>query len=537
MGALDEIIQRLGVLPEVDRQTAIEKARKSRVKAALLWVPNPGPQTDAYFSPADLLYYGGSAGGGKSQLLLGTAINDHMISRLFRRQFKDIDGEGGLAPELSLMLGGYAGYNSQKHVWSVPGTKRKVEFGAFENEKDSEAYQGRKADFFGFDEAVHFQENLVRFITIWNRTTIKGQRTRTILASNPPVTAEGLWIIDWFAPWLDPRHPNPAKPGELRWFARVDDQDMEVDKEWITYERDAGGNEIEVRPKSRTFLPASLTDNPDLLDSGYASQLGNLPKHLKDAMLGGVFKTTLDDAERQIIKTEWIIQAQARWMLRKEELQTKPMTAVGVDMADNGPDRMVVTALHETTFGEPKEKPGSEVNTTELQVSLVVSVARDDPQVNVDCGGGYGGGVCSALESNNFNVVRCKGAEASTAMDRTRTRGFANKRAEWIWRFAEGLDPENGDNIALPPGRDIIAELTSFREKPHPEERKIIKIEDNDEIKKRLGRSPDKAWSIIFAWAEPNAERKQQRAATKKRNRGAGLPQINRQYATIKGRK
>lgn len=30
----------------------------------LLWAPNPGPQTDAYFSDADILLYGGQAGGG-----------------------------------------------------------------------------------------------------------------------------------------------------------------------------------------------------------------------------------------------------------------------------------------------------------------------------------------------------------------------------------------------------------------------------------------------------------------------------------------
>jgi len=30
----------------------------------LVWFPNPGPQLEAYESPADELFYGGSAGGG-----------------------------------------------------------------------------------------------------------------------------------------------------------------------------------------------------------------------------------------------------------------------------------------------------------------------------------------------------------------------------------------------------------------------------------------------------------------------------------------
>jgi len=33
-----------------------------------------------------------------------------------------------------------------------------------------------------------------------------------------------------WAPWLDPVHPRPAKPGELRWFtAGSDGEDIEVD--------------------------------------------------------------------------------------------------------------------------------------------------------------------------------------------------------------------------------------------------------------------------------------------------------------------
>ncbi|MFC6659351.1 hypothetical protein [Deinococcus multiflagellatus] len=30
-----------------------------------IWAPQPGPQLEAYFSPADILFYGGAAGGGK----------------------------------------------------------------------------------------------------------------------------------------------------------------------------------------------------------------------------------------------------------------------------------------------------------------------------------------------------------------------------------------------------------------------------------------------------------------------------------------
>jgi hypothetical protein len=537
MNLLDDMVGRLAALPERDRAEVLKAA--SKATKGMLWIPNPGPQTQAYFSPADLLYYGGAAGGGKSQLLMGLAINEHRVSRLFRRQFKDIDGEGGLAPGLAQILGSTAGYNAQKHVWQVPGKiRRAVEFGAFETPKEAEAYQGRAADFIGFDEAVQFQEAIVRFIIGWNRTVVPGQRCRTVLASNPPITPEGLWIFQWFGPWLDPEHPNPAKPGELRYFSYVNGHEIEVDKDYVSLVVDANGNEMEVRPKSRTFIPASLSDNPDLLDSGYASQLAALTKYLQTAYLEGKFTSTLEDADRQVIPAEWVLKAQQRWTLRKGDLQTKPMTALGVDVADGGADRMVCTALHGVVFGEPKIKPGADVKTTEQKAAMVVNAAKDDPQINVDCGGGYGGGLSDTLENNGFNVVRCKGAMASTAMDKSRARGFANKRAEWVWRLKEGLDPESGDNIALPPGREILMELTAFREKKHEDARTVIQIEDNEKISKRIGRSPDIAWSIIFAWAEPDVMRKSTRSSSQRRRPDMrSLPVIKAQYSKVVGRK
>lgn len=543
MNTLDDILARLNALPEAEHKEVVDAGNKAT--ASMIWVPNPGPQTDAYFSPADLLYYGGAAGGGKSQLLLGLAVNEHRVSRLFRRQFKDIDGEGGLAPALSSILGSSTGYNSQKHVWTLPlkrsGVRRAIEFGAFETHKEAEAYQGRAADFFGFDEAVQFQEDIVRFITAWNRSAVKDQRCRTIFASNPPVTPEGLWVFDWFAPWLDPEHRNPAKPGELRYFAMINGNEVEVDASYEAVIVDASGNEMAVRPKSRTFIPAALSDNPDLLEGGYASQLASLPKHLQDAYAAGKFSTTLEDADRQVIPTEWVLKAQQRWMVRKGDLQARPMTALGCDVADGGQDRMVIVPLHGVTFGEPQFKPGKEVARLEDKVAFVVKALKDGAQVNVDCGGGYGGGVVDTLNSNGLNAVACKGAWESKAYTRTRERSFANKRAEWIWRFREALDPETGDNVALPPGRDILMELTAFREKAHNDMRSVIKIEDNDEIKKRIGRSPDIAWGFFFAWvpvlnAAERASTQSLKTQASKRQNGPSL-QVRHQYAKPAGRR
>jgi len=45
---------------------------------------------------------------------------------------------------------------------------------------------------------------------------IRARRCRTLLASNPPTSAEGEWLVRWFRPWLDRGYPDPAAPGERR---------------------------------------------------------------------------------------------------------------------------------------------------------------------------------------------------------------------------------------------------------------------------------------------------------------------------------
>jgi hypothetical protein len=520
MSLLSEIEAKLRAMPE-DRLSQVVAMTARHPLSKQVWIPNPGAQTMAFNSPADLLYFGGAAGSGKTQVLLGLSLTQHRVSRIFRRQYKDIAGEGGLAPALSTILKTWKGYNSQSHVWHVEGTDKSIEFGAFESDKDAESFQGRAADFMGFDEAVHFPHHQIKFLSAWNRTAVAGQRCRIVYASNPPVSATGLWVFDVFGPWLDPAHPNPAKAGELRYYASIGGKETEVDADYVGVVVDSGGTEIEVKPKSRTFIPGSLSENPDLVESGYAAQLMSLPKHLQDALLGGKFTAELEDQDRQVIPVEWVLKAQQRWALRRVELERLPMTSVGADIADGGQDRMVVVALHGTTFSEPKIKPGRDVKATEQKASMILEVAKDDPQIVVDCGGGYGGGLCDMLESNHFRVVRFKGAESAPGKDRDGVREFANARVASIWRFREALDPERGDNIALPPSRELMMELTSFREAPHQEQRKIIKIEDNSDIKKRLGRSPDLAWGYFLAWANPDPVEKSKRASYLAKRTGA----------------
>jgi hypothetical protein len=89
----DDVLAHLEAL--LRNLSADEKSKLDELLApelAATWLPNPGPQTAAYDSAADILLYGGAAGGGKTDLLIGLALTQHQRSVIFRRHYVDLRG-------------------------------------------------------------------------------------------------------------------------------------------------------------------------------------------------------------------------------------------------------------------------------------------------------------------------------------------------------------------------------------------------------------------------------------------------------------
>ena len=201
---LDELVARLTQLPEKSRSEAIDLAVKST--ATMAWVPNPGPQTQAFLCEADELFYGGEAGGGKTDLGIGLALTEHKRSLLLRRINKDALK---IKPRIEEILGHDNGYNGQLQRWRLGD--RQIDIAGCEQESDKQRFKGDPHDLIGFDKGTDFLEFQYRFIIGWNRSTDPKQRCRVIVASNPPTTPEGVWVVKYWGPWLDTTHPNPAK--------------------------------------------------------------------------------------------------------------------------------------------------------------------------------------------------------------------------------------------------------------------------------------------------------------------------------------
>jgi hypothetical protein len=511
------------------RIRAMTPEQKSRLKKltakqlARCWNPQPGPQTEAYNTLADETLYGGAAGGGKSDLLLGLATTQHMRSVIFRRQAKDLEK---LWQRLSAIASGRIVKSNANIKQATLADGRFIEFSHLEQPGSEKSHQGNDRDLYGFDEAAQLDEFKVAFVIQWLRSTIAGQRARIVFATNPPIpefddsgnlvdTGTGAWLMDWFAPWLSDTFPDPAVPGELRWcFMR-----QEGDRLTTVWVEGPGGYDTETgerRPnytdddilkglvsvaKSRTFIRSLLKDNVFLKNTGYAQRLSSTPEPLRSLLLQGSFTVKGEDHPMQVIPTQWVLMAQDRWRQRPEsETRNLRQLVFSADIAQGGMDTTVLGALYETDwFGEMLTQPGRKTPTGLEVELLVLSRRRNNALIVLDGTGGWGGSTRDLLFSNHKIVAEmCIASEGSAEWTEDLMYKFLNRRAEMWWTFRRALDPKSEFLICLPPSTRLLTQLTT----PHFKiEKNTLKVEAKDDIRKRLnGASTDEADMVIQAW-------------------------------------
>jgi hypothetical protein len=459
---------------------------------AVTWTPFPGPQSAALDSPADELFYGGAAGGGKTGLLVGLSLTQHHRSLLLRRESTHLKEIGDQLREAA-GSGGWRGLGAYGGTLRYRG--RVIELAGCKDESDKEDYKGRPHDLIGFDEVADFLETQYTFVIGWNRTTVAGQRCRVVATGNPPTRGTGEWVIRRWAPWIDPTGGKRSKPGELRWYSTIDGREEEFPDgtpfRWKSYT---------IAPLSRTFIPAALADNPALLKTNYASKLAALPDALRRAYLEGDFGVSLQDDPWQVIPTAWIKAAQARWVPNGAE--DSPRTAAGFDIAYGGSDRTVFVDRHANWFAMPATWSGAETDSGEKAAALAAQkMGGSRAPLNIDVIG-YGAAAFEFCKKQKLNVVPVNfGSSANGLSDRRNVLAFLNVRAYAYWQLRDALDPDLGGNLALPPDPDLLAELTAARFELVGGK---IKLEPKEDITERLGRSPDKADAVVLANMEPS---------------------------------
>jgi len=426
-----------------------------------------------------------------SDLLLGLAVTAHEKTIIFRREYVQLRELVDRSHEI--LENTPARYSQTEARWKdIPGGKT-LEFGAVQREKDKEKFKGRPHDLIAFDEIPDFTETQFRFLMAWNRTTMPGQRCRVVCAGNPPTTPEGRWVVRYWAPWLRKDYSNPARPGELRWFVSMDGRDLEVDgPDPITHHGET------IYPKSRTFIPSFVTDNPYFSGTDYLSQLQALPEPLRSQLLSGNFFLEEQPQIRQVIPTEWVRQAIARW--KPDDIRAEqPPTDVGLDPSRGGADQTVLSPRVGTYFKPLIVYDGYQVPDGNVCATYVIEELGDEFEglLRVDIIG-IGAGCYDILStSTEYQLADINFSAKSYATDRSGKLQMRNVRAEAYWTMREALDPEHGDHIALPPDEELVEDLTTPL---WTRTTQGILIEDKEQVRKRLGRSPGKGDAVVISY-------------------------------------
>ena len=182
-----------------------------------------------------------------------------------------------------------------------------------------------------------------------------------------------------------------------------------------------------------------------------------------------------------------------RWKPR----EIGPVDACGVDPSRGGKDDTVIAYRHGNYFYEADKYPGYQMPTGGAVAHKVLErVGDSNCPIRVDVIG-IGAAVVDALDIHvHGRVESVNVAEATRGKDWSGSVGFSNKRAERWWRMRDLLNPENGQNIALPPDNALFSELCAPK---YSVGSTGVRVESKADIKKRLGRSTDTADAFLLA--------------------------------------
>ena len=211
--------------------------------------------------------------------------------------------------------------------------------------------------------------------------------------------------------------------------------------------------------------------------------------------------------EDGVIPLSWIEAANERWHAWDDAGRPEQggPHIHGVDVSRSGQDKTIIALRDAWIIKELRE---SSRESTMATAGRVAGLLNADPKsaavVDVI---GIGSGVYDRLREQGLRAEAFNASAGSRRKDASGEFSFPNTRSASAWNLRELLDPSKGAEVALPPDDELTGDLTAAHWRVVSGAK--IQVELKEEIKKRIGRSPDKGDAVIIAmwgsgvsWAE-----------------------------------
>lgn len=186
-------------------------------------------------------------------------------------------------------------------------------------------------------------------------------------------------------------------------------------------------------------------------------------------------------------------------LIALKDVDKKPgMNYVGADIARYGDDKTSFAKMNGNWLEKIVEHKGKD--TVEVGDMLIEFIQKENITPN-NCGidtVGLGAGVFDNMKAKGQKAVEIiSGAKATAQYE---SYEFKNLRSQMWWQFRE--DVKNKRIRIDMSDEELMTDLTAPRYAIKGE--KMIQVEPKDDIKKRLGRSPDKGDAVVYANAMRN---------------------------------
>lgn len=230
-------------------------------------------------------FYGGAAGGGKSDTLLMAALQYAHVpgysALILRRDFARLALAGAIMDRAKAWLHNTsARWNDQRKTFSFP-SGASLQFGFIDNPQDRFRYASSEYQFIGWDELTEFQ------LTEDESNPYLFMFSRLRAANGLPVPL---------------RVRSASNPGNIghAW----------VKKRFLPENEYDPAADVVDGPEGRKFVPARIADNPSINEQSYRAKLQNLPPVTRDRLMHGDWQV----AESLAIPTSWL----TRYTMRGE---------------------------------------------------------------------------------------------------------------------------------------------------------------------------------------------------------------------------